>query len=137
MPDQQICAPPVIVTLPAQLDAAAAEQITEALTPDVSVVIAELTAAACCDRSAIRNLLKAHRKGCRPGRAGALRDPPGRPAAPAHRLRRHSPAAGGLSHPPTRPDGPVTGTAGQPRGLPGGHDQPAPFAASRRAARRR
>jgi anti-anti-sigma regulatory factor len=66
MPGQQTCAPPVIVTLPAQFDAAAAEQaadqITAAFTAGVSVVIADLTAAACCDRSAIRNLLKAHRK---------------------------------------------------------------------------
>ena len=65
MSDQQTCASPVIVTLPAQLDAAAAEQaadrITAAFIPGVSVVIADLTAAACCDRSAIRNLLKAHR----------------------------------------------------------------------------
>jgi anti-anti-sigma regulatory factor len=63
MPDQQTCVPSVIVTLPAQLDAAAAEQaadrITAAFTPGVRVVIADLTAAACCDRSAIRNLLKA------------------------------------------------------------------------------
>ena len=63
MPDQPTCAPPVIMTLPAQLDAAAAEQaadqITAAFTPGVRVVIADLTAAACCDRSAIRNLLKA------------------------------------------------------------------------------
>jgi hypothetical protein len=63
---QQTGAPPVIVTLPAQLEAAAADQvadqITAAFTPGVSVVIADLTAAACCDRSAIRNLLKAHRK---------------------------------------------------------------------------
>jgi hypothetical protein len=66
MPDQEICVAPVIVTFPAQLDGAAAEraadQITAAFTPSVSVVIADLTAAACCDRSAIRNLLKAHRK---------------------------------------------------------------------------
>ena len=114
MPGQQTCARPVIVTLPARLDAAAAEraadQITAAFTPGVSVVIADLTAAACCDRSAIRNLLKAHR----PGRPGALRDLPGRPAAPAHRLRRHPPAAGGLPHPPARPDGPVSGTTRQP-----------------------
>ena len=49
MPDQQTCAPPVIVTLPAQLDATAAEQaagqITAAFTPGVRVVIADLTAA--------------------------------------------------------------------------------------------
>jgi anti-anti-sigma regulatory factor len=66
MPDQQTCASPVIVTLPARLDAAAAEQaadrITAAFIPGVRVVIADLTAAARCDRSAIRNLLRAHRK---------------------------------------------------------------------------
>ena len=70
MPGQQTCAPPV-VTPPARLDAAAAEQaagqITAAFTPGVSVVIADLTAAACCDRSAIRNLLKAHRKAAAKG----------------------------------------------------------------------
>ena len=50
MPGQQTCAAPVVVTLPAQLDAAAAEQaadqITAAFIPGVSVVIADLTAAA-------------------------------------------------------------------------------------------
>ena len=75
MPGQQTCARPVIVTLPARLDAAAAEraadQITAAFTPGVSVVIADLTAAACCDRSAIRNLLKAHRKAA--ARGGQVR----------------------------------------------------------------
>ena len=50
MSDQQTCAPPVIVMLPARIDAAAADQITAAFTPGVSVVIADLTAAACCDR---------------------------------------------------------------------------------------
>ena len=72
MPDQQTCAPPVVVMLPAQLDAAAAEQaagqIIAAFTPGVRVVIADLTAAARCDRSAIRNLLKAHRKATARGR---------------------------------------------------------------------
>jgi len=57
MPGQHTCAPPVIVTLPAQLDAAAAEQaagqITAAFTPGVRVVIADLTAAARCDRAPI------------------------------------------------------------------------------------
>ena len=66
MPGQQTCAAPVIVTFPAQLGATAAEraadQITAAFTPGVSVVIADLTGTACCDHSAIRNLLKAHRK---------------------------------------------------------------------------
>jgi hypothetical protein len=61
MLDQETSAPPVIVTLPARINAATAEQITAAFTPGVSVVIADLTSAARCDRSAIRNLLKAHR----------------------------------------------------------------------------
>ena len=63
---------PVIVTIPARIDAAtaeqAADQITAAFTPGVSVVIADLTSAARCDRSAIRNLLKAHRKATARGR---------------------------------------------------------------------
>jgi hypothetical protein len=87
MPGQHTCAPPVIVTLPAQLDAAAAEraadQITGAFTPGVSVVIADLTAAACCDRSAIRNLLKAHRKAA--ARGGQVRFAI-RPGGPLHEI---------------------------------------------------
>ena len=87
MPDQPTCASPVIVTLPAQLDAAAAEQaagqITAAFTPGVSVVIADLTAAACCDRSAIRNLLKAHRKAT--ARGGQVRFAI-RPGGPLHQI---------------------------------------------------
>ena len=87
MPGQQTCAPPVIVTLPAQLVVAPAEQaagqITAAFTPDVSVVIADLTAAACCDRSAIRNLLKAHRKAT--ARGGQVRFVI-RPGGPLHQL---------------------------------------------------
>jgi hypothetical protein len=86
MPDQQTCVPP-IVTLPAQLDAAAAEQaagqITAAFTPGVSVVIADLTAAACCDRSAIRNLLKAHRQAA--ARGGQVRFAI-RPGGPLHQI---------------------------------------------------
>ena len=87
MPGQQSCTPPVIVTLPARLDAAAAEraadQITAALTPGVSVVIADLTAAACCDRSAIRNLLKAHRKATARGRQVRFAI---RPGSPLHQI---------------------------------------------------
>jgi hypothetical protein len=86
MPGKQPCAPPV-VTLPAELDAAAAEQaadqITAAFTPGVGVVIADLTAAACCDRSAIRNLLKAHRKAAVQG--GQVRFAI-RPDGPLHQL---------------------------------------------------
>ncbi|HEU5390515.1 MAG TPA: STAS domain-containing protein [Streptosporangiaceae bacterium] len=87
MPGQQTCAPPVIVTLPARLDAAAAGQaagqITAAFTPGVSVVIADLTAAACCDRSAIRNLLKAHRQAT--ARGGQVRFVI-RPGGPLHQI---------------------------------------------------
>ena len=87
MPGQPTCAPPVIVTLPARLDAAAAEQaadrITAAVTPGVRVVIADLTAAACCDRSAIRNLLKAHRQAT--ARGGRVRFAI-RPGGPLHQL---------------------------------------------------
>ena len=87
MPGQQTRAPTVIVTLPTQLDAAAAEQladqITAAFTPGVSVVIADLTAAACCDRSAIRHLLKAHRKAIT--RGGRVRFVI-RPDGPLHRI---------------------------------------------------
>ena len=87
MPGQQTCAPPVIVTLPARINAAAAEQaadqITAAFTPGVRVVIADLTAAACCDRSAIRNLLKAHRKAT--ARGGQVRFAI-RPGCPLHQI---------------------------------------------------
>ena len=87
MPGQQTCAAPVIVTLPAQLDAAAAEQaadqITAAFTPGVRVVIADLTAAARCDRSAIRNLLRAHRKAA--ARGGQVRFAI-RPDGPLHQI---------------------------------------------------
>ena len=86
MPGQHICAPSV-VTLPAQLDAAAAEQaagqITAAFTPGVRVVIADLTAAACCNRSAIRNLLKAHRKATVRGRQVRFAI---RPGGPLHQI---------------------------------------------------
>jgi hypothetical protein len=87
MHGQRTPAGPVIVTLPAQLDAAAAEraadQITAALAPGVSVVIADLTATACCDRSAIRYLLKAHRKTT--ARGGQVRFAI-RPDGPLHQI---------------------------------------------------
>ncbi len=57
MPSQQTCAQPVVVTLPAQITAATAEQaagqVSAAFTPGVTVVIADLTATACRDCSAI------------------------------------------------------------------------------------
>ena len=127
MPDQQTCAAPVIVTLPARLDAAAAEQaadrITAAFIPGVRVVIADLTAAACCDRSAIRNLLRAHRKAA--VRGGRVRFAI-RPDGPLHQLTGFAgthPLLAVYPHPPARPDGPDTTTTPQRR-LPGGHDQP-------------
>jgi hypothetical protein len=87
MPGQHTGAPPVIVTLPARLDAAAAEQaagqITAAFTPGVSIVIADLTAAARCDRSAIRNLLKAHRQATARGRQVRFAI---RPGGPLHQI---------------------------------------------------
>ena len=86
MPGQHTCAPPV-VRFPARLDAAAADQaagqITAAFTPGVSVVIADLTATTCCDRSAIRNLLKAHRKTT--ARGGQVRFAI-RPDGPLHQI---------------------------------------------------
>jgi len=87
MPGQETGAPPVIVTLPAQINAATAEQaarrISAAFTPGVTVVIADLTATACCDRSAIRHLLRAHRKAT--VRGGQVRFAI-RPGGPLHRI---------------------------------------------------
>ena len=87
MPGQETCAPPVIVTLPAQINAAtaeqAAEQISAAFTPGVTVVIADLTATACRDCSAIRHLLRAHRKAT--ARGGQVRFAI-RPGGPLHRI---------------------------------------------------
>ena len=92
MPGQRTRNPPVVLTLPARLDATAAEHaadyyITATFTPGVSVVVADLTSTGWCDGSTIRNLLKAHRKATARGGQVRLRDPPGRPAAPDHRLR--------------------------------------------------
>jgi len=75
MTDREIHPPPVIVTLPSHINAANAEQATEqistAFTPGVTIVIADLTSAVCRDRSAIRHLLKAHRKAA--ARGGRVR----------------------------------------------------------------
>jgi STAS domain len=75
MPDQENCTPPVVVALPARIDAAAAEyaadHIAAAFTPGVSVVIADLTSTRWCDGSTIRNVLKAHRKAA--ARGGQVR----------------------------------------------------------------
>ena len=87
MLDQDTCARPVIVTFPAQVTTAnaeqAADQIGAAFTPGVSVVIADLTATTCCDRSAIRNLLRAHRKATVRGRQVRFAI---RPGGPLHQI---------------------------------------------------
>ena len=136
MPGQQTCAPPV-VTLPAELDAAAAEQaagqITAAFTPGVSVVIADLTAAACCDRSAIRNLLKAHRQAT--ARGGQVRFAI-RPGGPLHQLTGFAGTHPLLAVYPTLQHA-LTGRSPMPLrngGFPAATISPAPFAAVRRAA---
>jgi hypothetical protein len=137
MPDQQTCAPPVIVRLPAQLDAAAAEQaadqIIAAFTPGVRVVIADLTAAACCDRSAIRNLLKAHRKAT--VRGGRVRFAI-RPGGPLHQITGFAGTHPLLAVYPTLQHA-LTGRSPIPlrnRGFPAATISPAPVAAVRRAA---
>jgi hypothetical protein len=138
MPDQQTCVPSVIVTLPAQLDAAAAEQaadqITAAFTPGVRVVIADLTAAACCDRSAIRNLLKAHRKAT--VRGGQVRFAI-RPGGPLHQITGFAGTHPLLAVYPTLQHA-LTGRSSIPpprhRAFPAATISPAPFAAVRRAA---
>jgi hypothetical protein len=83
MPDQETCAPPVIVTLPGRITTAnaeqAAEQISAAFTPGVTIVVADLTSTACRDRSAIRHLLKAHRKATAGGRQVRFAIRPGGP----------------------------------------------------------
>ena len=75
------------MTLPAQINAAtaeqAAEQISAAFTPGVTVVVADLTATACRDCSAIRHLLRAHRKAT--VRGGQVRFAI-RPGGPLHRI---------------------------------------------------
>ncbi len=136
MPGQQTCAPPVIVTLPAQLDAAAAEQaagqITAAFTPGVSVVIADLTAAARCDRSAIRNLLRAHRKAA--ARGGQVRFAI-RPDGPLHQITGFAGTHPLLAVYPTLQHA-LTGRSPIPprnRGFPAATISPAPVAAVRRA----
>jgi hypothetical protein len=137
MPGQQTCGPTVIVTFPARLDAAAAEQaagrITVAFTPGVSVVIADLTAAARCDRAVIRNLLRAHRKAA--ARGGQVRFAI-RPGGPLHQLTGFAGTHPLLAVYPTLQHA-LTGRSPIPpgnRGFPAAATCPAPFAAGRRAA---
>jgi len=137
MPGQPTCAPPVIVTLPAQLDAAAAEQaagqITAAFTPGVRIVIADLTAAACCHRSANPELLKAHRKATARGRQGRFAI---RPGGPLHQITSFAATHPLLAVYPTLQHA-LTGRSPIPlrnRGFPAATISPAPFAAVHRAA---
>jgi hypothetical protein len=138
MTDQQTCPPPVIVTLPARLDAAAAEQaadrITAAFTPGVRVVIADLTAAACCDCSAIRNLLKVHRKAT--VRGGQVRFAI-RPGGPLHQITDFAGTHPLLAVYPTLQHA-ITGRSPIPPGtrapLPAATISPAPSGAARRPA---
>jgi hypothetical protein len=87
MPGQDTCARPVIVTLPGQITTANAEQtagqIGAAFTPGVSVVVADLTCTVCRDRSAIRYLVRAHRKATARGRQVRFAI---RPGGPLHRI---------------------------------------------------
>ena len=78
---------PVIVTFPAQVNAADAEQaagrVTASFTPGVTVAIADLTSTTCHDDSAIRHLLEAHRKAA--ARGGQVRFAI-RPGGPLHHI---------------------------------------------------
>jgi hypothetical protein len=80
MPGQESCATPVIVTLPAQINAATVEQINAAFKPGVTVV-ADLTSTACRDCSAILHLLRAHRRAAGRQVRFAIR-----PGGPLHRI---------------------------------------------------
>ena len=110
MTDREIHPPPVIVTLPSYINAANAEQATEqistAFTPGATIVIADLTSAACRDRSALRHLLKAHRKATARGRQVRFVI---RPGEPLHRITditrqlRVVPPTTAISSPPVRP----------------------------------
>ena len=87
MAGHEPCIQPVIVTFPAQVNAANAEQaagqISASFTPGVTVVIADLTSTTCRDGSAIRHLLKAHRKAAARGSQVRFAI---RPGAPLHHI---------------------------------------------------
>ena len=63
MSDAERVPAPVIVTLPAEIDAANAESVGErlraAFTPGVTVVIADMTATVFCDSAGMRHLILA------------------------------------------------------------------------------
>ena len=137
MLDQDTRVRPVIVTFPAQVTTAnaeqAADQIGAAFTPGVSVVIADLTAAACCDRSAIRNLLRAHRKATARGRQVRFAI---RPGGPLHQITGFAGTHPLLAVYPTLQHA-LAGRSPMPLrngGFRAATISPAPFAAVRRAA---
>lgn len=72
-----------MVSLPAEIDVTNAVQVqalvTAALTPGVTVVIADLTATRFCDSAGLRHLLLAHRQAGRAGVQLRLVIPPGSP----------------------------------------------------------
>jgi hypothetical protein len=100
----------------------------------VRVVIADLTAAACCDRSAIRNLLKAHRKAT--ARGGQVRFAI-RPDGPLHQITGFAGTHPLLAVYPTLQHA-LTGRSpippGKPPATPAATISPAPSAVARRAA---
>jgi len=81
--DLQRPAEPVVIPLPAEIDMANAEdvgdQLRSALTPGVTIVIADMTTTVFCDSSGIRSLLLAHDH-------AAARDAQLRLAAPSRHL---------------------------------------------------
>jgi anti-anti-sigma regulatory factor len=139
--DQDICASPVIVTLPAQINAAnaeqAAEEISAAFTPGVTVVIADLTSTACRDCSAIRHLLKAHRKAAVRGRQVRFAICPG---GAMHRITEFADIHPLLAVYPTLQHA-ITGRSPkppqQPRAVPAATITSGPSMTARRAALRR
>ena len=62
---------PAVVSLPAEIDVTNAGEVlslvTAALTPGVTVVIADLTSTRFCDSAGLRHLLLAHRQAARAG----------------------------------------------------------------------
>lgn len=113
MGDQVTPWPPVIVTLPAGIDAANAgqvlSQVCAAFTPGRTVVIADLTATIFCDSSCLRHLIQAHD---RAAASDGLRlvIPPGSPVQRIleltgvhHRLAIYPTVAEAIAGPPPAP----------------------------------
>ena len=130
MAGQETCPSPVIVTLPAQIDATTAEQISAAFTSGATVVIADLTATAYGDCSPIRHLLKAHRQAT--ARGGQVRFAI-RPDGPLHQITGFAGTHPLLAVYPTLQHA-LAGRSPVPPATPAATISPAPSAAPRRAA---